>query len=50
MGPVSMVLATAIRSSAVTEFVFTPSRHVLMTYNTLPHLDHPDHTSWFTFA
>lgn len=39
-----------IRNSAVTEFVYTPSRHVLLTYNTLPHLDHPDHASWVTFA
>ncbi len=39
-----------IRNSAVTEFVYTPSRHVLLTYNTLPHLDHPDHASWITFA
>ncbi len=39
-----------IRNSAVTEFVFTPKRHMLLTYNTLPHLDHPDHASWITFA
>ncbi|KQP21758.1 histidine phosphatase family protein [Pseudorhodoferax sp. Leaf267] len=39
-----------IRNSAVTEFVYTPSRHVLLTYNTLPHLDHPDHAGWVTFA
>jgi len=28
-----------IRNSAVTEFAFTPKRHMLVTYNTLPHLD-----------
>ena len=39
-----------IRNSAVSEFVYTPSRHVLLTYNTLPHLDHPDHAGWITFA
>ncbi|HVR53358.1 MAG TPA: histidine phosphatase family protein [Pseudorhodoferax sp.] len=39
-----------IRNSAVAEFVYTPSRHVLLTYNTLPHLDHPDHAGWVTFA
>ncbi|KQP38035.1 histidine phosphatase family protein [Pseudorhodoferax sp. Leaf274] len=39
-----------IRNSAVTEFVYTQSRHVLLTYNTLPHLDHPDHAGWITFA
>lgn len=28
-----------IRNTAVTELVFTPKRHMLLTYNTLPHLD-----------
>ena len=39
-----------IRNSSVTEFAFTPKRHMLVTYNTLPHLDHPDHASWITYA
>ena len=39
-----------IRNSAVTEFAFTPKRHMLETFNTLPHLDHPDHKSWITYA
>eukprot|EP01036_Dinobryon_divergens_P036867 gene36867-48081_t len=39
-----------IRNSAVTEFQFNPKRHTLLTYNTLPHLDHPDHKSWVTYA
>lgn len=39
-----------IRNSAVTEFQFTPKRHSLLTYNTLPHLDHPDHRDWVTYA
>ena len=30
-----------MRNSSVTEFVFTPKRHQLMTFNTLPHLDDP---------
>ena len=30
-----------MRNSAVTEFVFTPKRHLLLTFNTLPHLDDP---------
>ena len=30
-----------MRNSAVTEFVFNPKRHVLLTFNTLPHLDDP---------
>jgi len=47
---VTIDLNLRIRNSAVTEFVFTPKRHMLLTYNTIPHLDHPDHASWITFA
>ena len=39
-----------IRNSAVTEFAFNPKRHTLLSYNTLPHLDHPDHAVWVTYA
>ena len=39
-----------IRNSSVTEFAFTPKRHMLVTYNTLPHLDTPGHTDWITYA
>jgi len=39
-----------IRNSSITEFAFTPKRHMLVTYNTLPHLDSPDHASWITYA
>jgi broad specificity phosphatase PhoE len=39
-----------IRNSSVTEFAFTPKRHMLVTYNTLPHLDEPEHASWVTYA
>ena len=39
-----------IRNSAVTEFSFNPKRHTLVTYNTLPHLDAPEHAPWVTFA
>jgi broad specificity phosphatase PhoE len=39
-----------IRNSAVTEFQFNPRRHTLLTYNTLPHLDHPDQADWVTYA
>jgi len=39
-----------IRNSALTEFAFTPKRHMLLTYNTLPHLDHPDYADWVTYA
>ncbi len=39
-----------IRNSAVTEFVFSPKRHTLLTYNTLPHLDGQDFQDWITYA
>jgi len=39
-----------IRNSAVTEFAFTPKRHVLLTFNTLPHLDAQHYADWVTFA
>lgn len=39
-----------IRNSAVTEFQFSPKRHTLLTYNTLPHLDEQDHADWVTYA
>ncbi len=39
-----------IRNTALTEFAFTPKRHMLLTYNTLPHLDSAEHQDWVTFA
>ena len=39
-----------IRNTSVTEFAFTPKRHMLVTYNTLPHLDAPEHAAWVTYA
>ncbi|MFZ4478773.1 MAG: histidine phosphatase family protein [Rhodoferax sp.] len=39
-----------IRNSAITEFAFNPKRHTLLTFNTLPHLEHADHASWITHA
>jgi broad specificity phosphatase PhoE len=39
-----------IRNCSVTEFAFTPKRHMLLTYNTLPHLDAPEYASWATYA
>ena len=39
-----------IRNSSVTEFAFTPKRHTLITYNTLPHLDALEHANWVTYA
>ena len=39
-----------IRNSSVTEFAFTPKRHMLVTYNTLPHLDDARYKDWVTYA
>jgi broad specificity phosphatase PhoE len=39
-----------IRNTALTEFVFNPKRHMLLTYNTLPHLDSDAYKNWVTFA
>ena len=39
-----------IRNSSVTEFAFNPRRHMLVTFNTLPHLDAPEHAPWVTYA
>ncbi len=39
-----------IRNSAVTEFLFGPKRHTMLTYNTLPHLDPMEFKDWITYA
>ena len=39
-----------IRNSSLTELAFTPRRHMLVTYNTLPHLDHADYRDWVTYS
>ncbi|WP_298437296.1 histidine phosphatase family protein [Ottowia sp.] len=39
-----------IRNTSITEFVFTPKRHMLVTYNTLPHLDGAEFDDWITYA
>ena len=46
----SIELNMRIRNSAITEFAFNPKRHSLVTFNTLPHLEHADHASWITYA
>lgn len=43
-------LNLSIRNASVTEFSFSPRRHKLVTYNTLPHLDTPEYASWITYA
>jgi broad specificity phosphatase PhoE len=37
-----------LRNSALTEFAFTPKRHMLQTFNTLPHLQDPERAAWVT--
>jgi broad specificity phosphatase PhoE len=39
-----------IRNTSVTELSFTPKRHMLVTYNTLPHLDSAEHANWVTYS
>jgi broad specificity phosphatase PhoE len=39
-----------IRNSALSEFSFTPKGHRLLSYNHLPHLDHPERHGWETYA
>ncbi len=46
----TIALNMRIRNSAVTEFAFTPKRHMLLTFNTLPHLDGKEHADWVTSA
>ena len=46
----TIALNMRIRNSALTEFVFTPKRHMLLTFNTLPHLDGREYADWVTSA
>ncbi len=39
-----------IRNSAVTEFAFTPKRHMLSIFNHVPHLDVAGREGWVTYA
>ncbi|MDR7308580.1 histidine phosphatase family protein [Rhodoferax saidenbachensis] len=39
-----------IRNSSVTELAYTPKRHMLVTYNTLPHLDDAQYADWVTYS
>ncbi len=39
-----------IRNSSLTEFAFTPKRHMLVSYNHVPHLDRPDRADWVTYS
>ena len=39
-----------IRNSSVSELTYNPKRHMLVTYNTLPHLDDAAHADWITYS
>jgi broad specificity phosphatase PhoE len=39
-----------IRNASVTEFAFTPKRHMLVSYNGIAHLDAPEYAHWVTFT
>lgn len=39
-----------IRNTSITEFAFTPKRHMLVSYNGIPHLDGPAWHDWVTYA
>ena len=39
-----------IRNSALTEFAFTPKRHMLHSFNHLPHLDGTAWADWVTYT
>ena len=39
-----------IRNTSVTEFAFTPKRHMLVCFNAVPHLDAPEYRDWITYS
>ena len=47
---ITIELNLRIRNSSITEFAFTPKRHMLVTYNGLPHLDAAEYAQWVTYA
>ena len=47
---VSIELNMRIRNSAVTELVFNPKRHALLSFNSLTHLDAAAFEGWETYA
>ena len=39
-----------IRNTSITEFAFTPKRHMLVGFNAIPHLDAREYRVWVTYA
>lgn len=48
--PAVVALNLQMRNSALTEFSFSAKRHHLMSFNSLPHLDHPERSGWVTYS
>ncbi len=49
--PASVVaLNLQIRNASVTEFNFNTKRHQMLSFNGLPHLDHPARAGWITYS
>lgn len=47
---VTIDLNMRIRNTAITEFAFTPKRHVLVSFNAIPHLDPAPYREWVTYT
>ena len=47
---VTIDLNMRIRNTAITEFAFTPKRHMLVGFNATPHLDAPQYRDWVTYT
>jgi broad specificity phosphatase PhoE len=47
---VTIDLNLRIRNTAITEFAFTPKRHMLAGFNAVPHLDAPAWRDWITYT
>ena len=45
-----VALNLQMRNSAVSELTFTPSRHWLVSFNGLPHLDDAERAGWITHS
>ena len=46
----SIELNMRLRNSAVSEFSFNPKRHSLISFNSVAHLETPQHQDWVTYA
>ena len=46
----SIELNLRLRNSALTELAYTPKRHMLLSFNHLPHLDTPERRGWESYA